>query len=61
MVSFKPWNIAPRNRQNLELTVGDDFRFMIKKDITTKGYTPKRSAYVYKIFHIKDNDYMISD
>ena len=42
MVSFKPWNIAPRNRQNLELTVGDDFRFMIKKDITTKGYTPKR-------------------
>ena len=52
MVSCNLWNSATKNRQYLELKVGDEVREIQKKDNKTKGHMPKWSM---------ENDYMVND
>ena len=51
-----------RQRKYPELKKDDEVRVMIKKETgKTKGYFPKWSPQIYKVIHIKDDDYMIND
>ena len=43
MVSYNIWNKAKRNRQYLQISLGDDVRVKLIKDSTAEGYDPKLS------------------
>ena len=51
-----------RQRKYPELKKDDEVRVLQKKEAgKTKGYFPKWSKEIYKVIHIKDDDYMIND
>ena len=61
-VSFNLWKNAKRNRQYPDLSVGDNVRVLLKKEVgKTKGYMPKWSKEVYQITFIQNGDYLIND
>ena len=62
VVAFNLWNNAKRNRKYPKLSLNDDVRVSLKKEVgKTKGYFPKWSKQVYKIIGKDGNDFLIND
>ena len=61
MVRYNIYDKAKTDRKYPPLSIGDKVRVLLRKDNKTKGYHPTYSDEIYKVIHIRGNDYVINN